>query len=161
MIDASHLLVFQVKDVERLYARFGTPAVRAGLADAITAMDAHARGLLGRHQEMPLPPSAMPTRWWRGFTMTGAGSALVDIAEQSEALAAAASATGHKVLLDIFGAGTGGRVSFAAAVIPLPAPVPTDIDAWLNQAWRNDIRHCADLAPDALYKVLRENARVA
>jgi EAL domain-containing protein (putative c-di-GMP-specific phosphodiesterase class I) len=147
-IDASHLLVFQVKDVERLYAQFGTAAVRAGLADTVTAMDAHASRLLGRHQEVPLPLSAMLTRWWRGFTMTG-GSALVDVSRQAEALAAAASATGHKVLRDIFGASTGGRQSFAAAVIPLPAPVPADIDEWLDQAWRDDTIRRADLAPDA------------
>jgi EAL domain-containing protein (putative c-di-GMP-specific phosphodiesterase class I) len=148
-IDASHLLVFQVTDVKRLYDQFGTTAVRTGLADTITALDAHASGLLGRHQEMPLPPSTVPTRWWRGFTMTGAGSALMDASEQAEALAAAASATGHRVLLDIFGAATGGRLAFAAAVIPLPAPVPADIDAWLDQAWRDDTSHRADLAPDA------------
>ena len=73
-INASHLLVFQVKDVEPFYAQFGTAAVRTGLADILTAMDAHTGGLLGRHQEVPLPPSARPTRWWRGFSMTGAGT---------------------------------------------------------------------------------------
>ena len=148
-IDASHLLVFQVNDVKWLYDRFGTAAVRTGLADAITAMDAHAGGLLGRHQAVPVPPSAMPTRWWRGFTMTGAGSALVDVCEQAEALAAAASATGHKVLLDVFGPATGGRLSFEGAVIPLPAPLPADIDAWLEQNWQKDSSRRAELAPDA------------
>jgi EAL domain-containing protein (putative c-di-GMP-specific phosphodiesterase class I) len=148
-IDTSHLLVFQVKDVERLYAQFGTAAVGAGLADTVTAMDAHASRLLGRHQEVPLPLSAMPTRWWRGFTMTSGGSTLVDVSGQAQTLAAAASATGHRVLLDIFGASTGGRQSFAAAVIPLPAPVPADIDAWLDQAWRDDAIRRADLVPDA------------
>jgi len=69
--------------------------VRAGLADTVIAMDAYASGLLGRHQEVPLPPSARPTRWWRGFTMTGAGSAQVEVTEQAETLAAAASATGR------------------------------------------------------------------
>ena len=146
-IDAAHLLVFQVTDVKSLYGQFGTAAIHTGLADTLTAMDAHAGGLLGRHREMPLPPSAMPTRWWRGFTMTGAGSALMDASEQVEALAAAASATGHQVLLDIFGPGTGARLPFAAAVIPLPAPLPADIDAWLDQNWQKDSSRRADLAP--------------
>ena len=59
-----------------------------------------------------------------GFQDDGCGSALVDVAEQAEAMAAAASSTGHKLLLDIFGSGTGGRLAFGAAVIPLPKPVP-------------------------------------
>lgn len=138
-----------MNDVTGLYDKFGTLAVRTGLADTIIAMDAHAGGLLGRHKEVSLPLSTMPTRWWRGFTMTGVGSALVDVTEQAEALAAAASATGRKVLLDIFGAATGSRLVFFAAVIPLPAPVPTDIDAWLNQAWRDGTLRHADWAPDA------------
>ena len=145
--DASHLLVFQVQDVQRLNDIFGTEAVSAGLVDTVAAMDAHARRLLGRHREVPLPPSATPKRWWRGFTMRDDNSALVDTAEQAQTLAAAAAATGHKVLLDIFGTGTGGWLSFAATVIPVPAPVPTDIDAWLDQAWRTKPRR-ADLAPD-------------
>lgn len=148
-ITASHILVFQVQDVQRLNDVFGTEAVSAGLADTVAAMDAHARRLLGRHREVPLPPPATPKRWWRGFAMTDDHSALIDAAEQAEALTAAASATGHKVLLDIFGAGTGGRLSFAATVIPVPAPVPTDIDAWLDREWRDENSCRADLAPDA------------
>ncbi len=146
-IHASHLLVFQVKDVTQLYARFGAAAVRTGLADAFAAMDVQATRLLGRHHEVALPPSAMPQRWWRAFTMTG-GSALVDSAEQAEALAAATSATGHKALLDVFGVGTGGQLSFSAAVIPVPAPVPVDTDAWLNREWRDEPTSRLDLAPD-------------
>jgi EAL domain-containing protein (putative c-di-GMP-specific phosphodiesterase class I) len=148
MIDASYLLVFQVKDVEPFYAQFGMAAVRSGLADIAAAMDAHAGGLLGRHQEVPVSCSARPTRWWRGVKMTG-GSALVDVPEQANALAAAASATGHRLLLDVFGTSTGSRLTFAATVIPLPVPVPMDIDAWLDQAWREEPSHRADLAPDA------------
>jgi EAL domain-containing protein (putative c-di-GMP-specific phosphodiesterase class I) len=148
-IDASHLLVFQVKDVEPLYAQFGTAPVQAAMDDLVIAMDAHAGGLLSRHHDVPLPPSARPARWWRGFNMTGAGSALVDVAEQAESLAAAALSTGHRLLLDIFGTSTGGRLGFAAAVIPLPQPVPMDMDAWLDQAWRDDASRRADLAPDA------------
>jgi EAL domain-containing protein (putative c-di-GMP-specific phosphodiesterase class I) len=147
-IDASHLLVFQVNDVKWLHDRFGAAAVSTGLADTLTAMDAHAGGLLGRHREVPLPPPARPTRWWRGFNMTG-GSALIDVAEQADALAAAAAATGHKLLLDIFGASTGSRLAFAAGVIILPKPVPMDIDVWLDQAWPRETSRRADLAPDA------------
>jgi EAL domain-containing protein (putative c-di-GMP-specific phosphodiesterase class I) len=147
-VDASHLLVFQVKDVETLYAQFGTAPVQAGLGDLVIAMDAHAGGLLNRHHDVPLPASARPSRWWRGFNMTGAGSALVDVAEQADSLAAAASSMGHKLLLDIFGNSTGGRLAFAGAVIPLPQPAPMDIDAWLDQVWRDNASRRADLAPD-------------
>jgi EAL domain-containing protein (putative c-di-GMP-specific phosphodiesterase class I) len=148
-IDASHLLVFQVKDVEPIYAQFGAAAVNAGLSDTLAAMDAHAGGLLGRHQEVAIPLSAKPSRWWRGFNMTGAGSAMVDVAEQSETLAAAAARTGHRLLLDIFGTSTGARLAFAAAVMPLPQPAPQDMDAWLDATWREDSSRRANLAPDA------------
>lgn len=147
---ASHILVFQVENLERLRDLFGTAAVDAGLADTIAAMDAHSGRLLGRHRAAPFPPSVVPGRWWRGFTMTDNGSALVDVAEQTEALAAGTRATGHKVLLEVFGAATGGRMSFSAAVISMPAPVPVDIDEWLARVLRDHTSHRADLAPDEL-----------
>jgi EAL domain-containing protein (putative c-di-GMP-specific phosphodiesterase class I) len=145
---ASHILVFQVQNAERLHDLFGAAAVDAGLADTVAAMDAHAGRLLGRHHAVPSPPSAMPGRWWRGFNVTGGRSALVDVAEQAEAVAAATRATGHKVLLEVFGAGTGGRLSFSAAVVAVPASAPADIDDWLGRELRDHASHRADLAPD-------------
>jgi len=148
-IVASHILVFQVQNAERLRDLFGAAAVDAALADAVVAMDAHGSRLLGRHHAVPSPPSAMPGRWWRGFTVSGSGSALVDIAEQAEALAAATTrATGYKVLLEVFGAGTGGRLSFSAAVVAVPGSAPADIDDWLGRELRGHASHRADLAPD-------------
>ena len=132
-IDASHLLVFQVKGAERLVQLFGMAAVRAGLVDVATAMNTHASALLARHREVAVPPSATPTRWWRGFAMA-------DGSTPPEALAEAISAAGHKVLVDVFGGGTGGRLSFSAGAIGLPAPLPADIDTWLDQAWQEQVQ---------------------
>jgi EAL domain-containing protein (putative c-di-GMP-specific phosphodiesterase class I) len=145
----SHILVFQVENVERLHDLFGAAAVDVGLTDTVAAMDAHAGGLLGRHHAAPSPPSTIQGRWWRSFTITGGNNALVDVVEQVEALAAATRATGHKVLLEVFGAGTGGRQPFTAAIVAVPSPAPADIDYWLGRELRDHASsHRADLAPD-------------
>ena len=141
-IDASHILVFQLKDAERLVQLFGMAAVRAGLADVAVALNTHADTLLAGRRKVALPPSATPTRWWRGFAMTEGSTG-------AEALAEAISAAGHKVLVDVFGGSTGGRLSFSAGALGLPTPLPADIDTWLDQAWQEQVHHRATLAPDA------------
>jgi EAL domain-containing protein (putative c-di-GMP-specific phosphodiesterase class I) len=144
----THLLVFQVQDLDRLNNLFGAAAVKAALADAGSAMDTQAARLLGRHHALPLRPSAQPGCWWRGFAMIGDGSALIDTVEQAEAITAAIRATGHKILLEVFGGATGGRMAFFAAALALPASVPTDLDDWLRHEVGSAATHRADLAPD-------------
>jgi hypothetical protein len=66
-LDASHLLVFQVKDVEPLYAQFGTAAVRVGLADLAPDAETALRAVIAGHGlRTLLQPSfpCRPDRWW-------------------------------------------------------------------------------------------------
>ena len=143
-IVASHILVFQVQNAERLRDLFGAAAVDAALADAVVAMDAHGSRLLGRHHAVPSPPSAMPGRWWRGFTVSGSGSALVDIAEQAEALAAVAG--GQLVITnDPIDAVTGAQAVYT--------------DVWASMGQEHEkAKRLADFAPYQVNAALFEHA---